>query len=59
MDSNVVLLRRKVCQKINRAAKAAKPRSQFVNGYIAALAQVVHLIDKIAKEEGNHAEGGS
>lgn len=55
MDSDWALLRRKVCQKINRAAKAAKPRSQFVNGYIAALAQVVHLIDKIAKEEGNHA----
>lgn len=55
MDSDWALLRRKVCQKINRAAKAAKPRSQFVNGYITALAQVVHLIDKIAKEEGNHA----
>ena len=37
MDSDWALLRRKVCQKINRAAKAAKPRSQFVNGYIAAL----------------------
>ena len=59
MDSDWALLRRNVCQKINRAAKAAKPRSQFVNGYIAALAQVVHLIDKITKEEGNHAEGGS
>lgn len=47
MDSNLALLRRKVCQKINRAAKAAKPRSQFDQGYITALAQVVHLIDKM------------
>lgn len=39
MDSNMVLLRRKVCQKINRAAKAPKPRSQFDQGYIVALAR--------------------
>ena len=47
MHSEIKLLRRKVCQQINRAAKEAKPRSQYTNGYLAALARVVHLIDKI------------
>ena len=47
MDSDLQLLRRKVAQQINRAAKEAKPRSQYTNGYIDALSRVVHLIDKI------------
>ena len=47
MVSEMKLLRRKVCQQIDRAAKEAKPRSQYTNGYLAALARVVHLIDKI------------
>ena len=47
MDSNLKLLRRKVCQQIDRAAKEAKPRSQYNQGFIDALSRVVHLIDKI------------
>jgi hypothetical protein len=47
----MTLLRKKICQKINRAAKAAKHRSQFDQGYITALSQVVHLIDKMRSAE--------
>ena len=51
MTSEMKLLRRKVCQQIDRAAKEAKPRSQYTNGYIDALSRVVHLIDKIASSD--------
>ena len=51
MDSDLKLLRRKVSQQINRAAKETKPRSQYTNGYIDALARVVHMIDKINMEK--------
>jgi len=47
MDSNLALLRRKVCQQINREAHEPGKRTAYRQGYIAALARVVHLIDKM------------
>lgn len=47
MDSDMVLLREEICQEIDRVSKAAEPRSQFDEGYTAAMRQAVHLIDKI------------
>ena len=60
MDSNLKLLRRKVCQQIDRAAKEAKPRSQYNQGFIDALSRVVHLIDKIesADDYDQHRHSG-
>ena len=51
MVSEMKLLRRKVCQQINRAAKETKPRSHYTNGYIDALSRVVPLIDKIESSD--------
>ena len=51
MTAEMKLVRRKVCQQIDRTAKAAKPLSQYNQGYMDALSRVVHLIDKIENSD--------